>query len=119
MGTPGPALKATGYQTSSDKSRQVATSPDELRPVGQDTLRGSRDLRDSLGGSWDLPEATSDHHNTFSEDPGTFRQGPGTLRALSEGPGTFRKQRRTIENDSKITEIMKMIENGFILLEMG
>ena len=57
-------------------------------------------------------EAASDHHNTFS-------QGPGTFRALSEGPGTFRKQRQTIENGSKMTDIMNIDGNGLIWLEMG
>ena len=78
----------------------------------QDTLSGSRDLQDTLGGSWDLPEAASDHHNTFL-------YGPGTFRAVSEGPGTFRKQRQTIGNDSKMTEIMKIVGNGFRWLETG
>ena len=78
-----------------------------------------RDLRDSLGGSWDLPEATSDHHNTFSEDPGTFRQGPGTRRALSEGPGTFREKRQRTGNDTKMTEIMNIDGNGVRMLKTG
>ena len=123
IGTPGPALKATGVATSCDKSRQVATSCDKsrqvatscdkLRPVGQDSLRGSRGIQvtfgrsrgiqDTLGGSWDLRETALDHHKTLS-------QGPGAFRALSEGPGTFRKQRQTIGNDSKMTEIMKIVE---------
>ena len=39
---------------------------------------------------------------------------PGSLRTLSDGPGTFRKKRQTIENESKMTKTMKIIENGFI-----
>ena len=74
-------------------------------------MRGPQDRQDSLGGAWALPEAASDHHNTFL-------YGPGTFRGVSEGPGTFRKQRQTIENDSKMMEIMKIIENGLILIEM-
>ena len=129
IGTQGPALKATGVATSSDmsrqvqtspgKSRQVPTSPYKSRPVGQDTLRGSRDLQETLGGSRALPEAASDHHNRFSQGSGTFRQGPGTFRAVSEGPGTFREQRKTTVNDSKITEIMKIVGIGPRRLEMG
>ena len=71
-------------------------------------------MKDScrLGGSWDLPEAASDHHNTILK-------GPGTFRAISEGPGTFRKQRQTTGKESKMTEIMKIVENGPIWLEMS
>ena len=88
--------------------RKVATSPDQL---GR-TLSEGPGLQDTARGSWDLPEAASDQHDIVS-------QGPGTFRAVSEGPGTFRKQRQTIENDSKMTEIMKIVENGLILVEMG
>jgi len=83
-----------------------------LRPVGQDNRTEFQDLQDTLGGSWDLPEATSDHHNAVS-------QGSGTFRALSEGPGTFREQRQTTGNDSKMTEIMKIVGNELRRLEMG
>ena len=83
--------------TSSDrfqKSRLVPASPDRLRPVGQDTRTGSQDLQDTLRGAWARPETASDHHNTLS-------QGPGTFRAVSEGPVTFRKQRQTTGNRSQ------------------
>ena len=70
----------------------------------QDTLRGSRGLEGSLGGSWDLLGTASDHHNTVS-------QGPGTFRAVSEGPGTFWKQRQTTANDPKMTEIINIDGN--------
>ena len=92
--------------------RFVQTSPDKSRPVGQDTQTGSQDLQDTLRGAWDLPEAASDHHNTFS-------QGPGTFRAVSKGPGTFLEQRQSSGNDSKMIKIMKIIRDGLILVEMG
>ena len=63
--------------------------------------------------------STSDHHNIFSQGPGTFRRGPGTFRAVSEGSGTLREQRQTTGIDAKMTEIMKIVENGPIRLEMG
>ena len=123
------SLKATGVATSCDKFRQVPTSCDKLRlvetssdyyrPVGQGTLTGSCDRQSSLGGCWNLPEAASDHHNTFSQGSRAFRRGPGTFRAVSEGPGTVRKQRQRIGNDTKMTKIMKIIQNGLISLEMG
>ena len=66
---------------------------------------------------------------TLSAGPGTFRkqdqptvilsQGSGTFRAVSEGPGTFREQRQTTGNDSKMTKIMKIVENELIFVEMG
>ena len=77
-----------------------------------DTLRGSRGLQDNARGSWDLPEAASNHHETVLKDLGTFR-------ALSEGPGTFREQRQTSENDSAMIEIMKIVKNGLIWLGLG
>ena len=86
-------------------SRQVATSR-------ADTLRGCQDRQGSLGGTWDLPEAASDHHNTFP-------YGAGTFRAVSDSPETFRKQHQTIGNDSQMTEIVKMVENGLLSVEMG
>ena len=82
------------------------------RQVGQASLRRSRGLRDTLGGPGDLKEAASGHHNTLPQAPGTFR-------ALWEGPGTFRKQRQVIKNDSKMIEIMKIVENGLRWVEMG
>ena len=88
-------------------------------PSLQVTLRRSRDLQDTLGGSWDLPEAASDHHNTFSQGSGTFRQGPGTFRAVFEGSGTFREQRQTTGNEPKMIEIMKIVGIGPRRLEMG
>ena len=105
--------------TSCDKFRLVATSCDYYRPVGQGTLTGSCDRQGSLGGSWNLPEAASDHHNTFSQGSGTFRRGLGTLRAVSDGSGTFLKQRQTIGNDSKIIEIMNIDGNELRRLELG
>ena len=121
----GRSLKATGVPTSSDKSGQVATSSDKLRQVATSSdlsrvvptswaghPQRIPDTQDTARGSWDLPEAASDQHNTVS-------QGPGTFRAVSEGPGTFRKQRQTIGIDTKMTEIMKIIQNGPIWLEMS
>ena len=46
IGTPGPALQATGVPTSCDKFGQVATSPDKSRLLGQLTLtQGPRTVR--------------------------------------------------------------------------
>ena len=70
------------------------------------------DLQDTLGGSWDLSYAASDHHNTFP-------YGPGTFRAVSEGPGAFRKQRQTTRIGTKMTEIMKIDGNELRMVEMG
>ena len=70
------------------------------------------DIQDTARGSWDLPGAASDHHNTVSH-------GSGTFRALSEGPGTFREQHQTSGNDPKMTKIMKIDGNGLRRLEMG
>ena len=36
-----------------------------------------------------------------------------------EGPGTFWEQHQTVGIDSKIIEIMKIIENGLIWFEMS
>ena len=69
-------------------------------------------IQHTIRGAWDLPEAASDHHNTFLQGPGTFRAPPG-------GSGTFRKQRQTTGIDSKITKIMKIDGNGLRRLEMG
>ena len=92
---------------------KIATVPNSCI-VGKlkDTRTGPQDLQDTLREAWDLPEAASDHHNKFS-------QGPGTFRALSEGPGTFRKQRQTTGDDSKINKIIKITQNGLISFEMG
>ena len=38
---------------------------------------------------------------------------------LSEGPGSCREQRQTTGDDSKITEIKKIIENRLRWFEMG
>ena len=39
--------------------------------------------------------------------------------ALSEGPGTFREQHQTSRINTKMIEILKIVENGPIWLEMG
>ena len=91
IGTQGPALKATGVATSCHKFRQVPTTSDKSRQV---------------------PTSCDQMGRTFSEDP-------EACRALSEGPGTFREQRQTTGNDSKMTKIMKIIENEIRRLEMG
>ena len=39
--------------------------------------------------------------------------------ALSEGSGTFREQHRTTRSNTKMVEILKIVENGPIWLEMG
>ena len=107
-------------QTSCDKARQGQTRPGKLRPVGQDTLTGSWDRQGTLAGScWDFREAASQHHNAVSQGSGTFGRGPGTFSAVSEGSGTFRDQRQTTGIDAKMTEIMKIVENGLRRLEMG
>ena len=57
---------------------RISSNFGDPEPVGQDTRTGSQDLQDPLGGTGGLPEAASDHHKTFSQDPssGHFRDVP-------------------------------------------
>ena len=76
---------------------------------GPETFRA---LPEGPGTFRKLHQTTIIHHNIVSQSPGTFR-------AVSEGHGTFREQHQTTGKETKMIEIMEIVENEFIWLEMS
>ena len=64
---------------------------------------GPGSIRDTSGSRWTTPG----NRKTLR---GSLRALPDSLRTPSGGSGTSRKHRQTIQNDSKIIQIMKMLK---------
>ena len=75
-------------------------------------------FQDKHGGIRGTSDSRRTNPGILKTRPGSFKTLPGSLTIFSGGSGTCRKQGQSIENSTKITQIIKIIKSGLIWVDM-